>query len=404
MTQLSCTFAFKVNGVYRAHQNFLGSATASPLEFFNLYGMAPPKKRSKSALQARPPTMTRTTVTTTRKVQHQPTRKQLNSKTIQDIGTLMSDLTTAIAHLSFKKKKQPLHLFQLPQEIQDMTFDFAYPAVPGLRAITKKQWDRAQWKLRRDQGPGYICKPFPEAKVSEFLVSKRFFVSAARSFISHQTFDRIFMRELILHYDDSAILQYVAKAELCLISISMLRHAGVILPNLRSLNLEISEFAFEETLPSKFPWEEELTILDLRPILEKYDIDRITGVEEFNADILRSRSAKSPEEQAMWRKNAGKLEDLVRAQVTRERTRRNNIKSGSAIALYPGPSVCSGGSIIMRDHSAPAKSKLPQKSRKLGLHDLPDDAEDLIALIEANSGGVMSLIKELKQKARKEEL
>jgi hypothetical protein len=39
---------------------------------------------------------------------------------------------------------QPFRLFDLPQELQDSVFEYAYPEQFGLRLITKLAWDATQ--------------------------------------------------------------------------------------------------------------------------------------------------------------------------------------------------------------------------------------------------------------------
>ncbi|KAK5119159.1 hypothetical protein LTR85_007773 [Meristemomyces frigidus] len=85
------------------------------------------------------------------------------------------------------ESSQPCRLFALPQELQDLIFDLAYPAEPdGTFYINREDWCMAQrWLL--SPGNGYEAKPFPAPKVASLMVSKRFFVAAAKAWVRHQT-------------------------------------------------------------------------------------------------------------------------------------------------------------------------------------------------------------------------
>ncbi|KAK6439900.1 hypothetical protein LTR95_003876 [Oleoguttula sp. CCFEE 5521] len=83
-----------------------------------------------------------------------------------------------------------LQLFGLPQELQDIIFEFAYP-----RDATKYRygttWRRSE-KNKRKEIRGYVPKPFTGHFVDRWMVSKAFFVSAARAWFTSSAFDLTF--------------------------------------------------------------------------------------------------------------------------------------------------------------------------------------------------------------------
>lgn len=80
-----------------------------------------------------------------------------------------------------------LHLMNLPQELQDMIFDYAYHRPCQSKIIPRGDWAVNQFRKQRfGATDGYIIKAYPGPKVSDFMVSKRYFVAAARAYVSSQ--------------------------------------------------------------------------------------------------------------------------------------------------------------------------------------------------------------------------
>lgn len=73
---------------------------------------------------------------------------------------MASDIPTTAGVIESHK---PCLLFDLPQELQDMVFAFAYPRVPNLNILVK--------------GSRASHDPFPKLKVDEWLVSRRYIES-----------------------------------------------------------------------------------------------------------------------------------------------------------------------------------------------------------------------------------
>ena len=76
------------------------------------------------------------------------------------------------------------HLFSLPQELQDLIFDLAYPRIEGFRVMQTKDWDVIELK-RGLADPNYVARPKPKITVSAFLVSKQFFRTAAKAYVGN---------------------------------------------------------------------------------------------------------------------------------------------------------------------------------------------------------------------------
>ena len=81
------------------------------------------------------------------------------------------------------------YLLTMPQEIQDMILDFAYPEIKGIKYATKEEWNTREKYRRYESRAAYTPRAFPGQKVSDFMVCKNFFVAAANAYVSNQVFD-----------------------------------------------------------------------------------------------------------------------------------------------------------------------------------------------------------------------
>ena len=82
-------------------------------------------------------------------------------------------------------------LLSLPTELQILNFDLAYSRSSDIKLIDKHLW-RSQERERKRSAPsqpGYTIRPFPEAKILSFMVSKAFLDMAASAFIGTQAVD-----------------------------------------------------------------------------------------------------------------------------------------------------------------------------------------------------------------------
>ncbi|KJX94562.1 hypothetical protein TI39_contig4175g00014 [Zymoseptoria brevis] len=70
-------------------------------------------------------------------------------------------------------------LFDLPQELVDEIFDLAYPE-EDLNYVNWEQWDSAEMEKKRNDS-SYELRPFPQPKVYQFFISKRFLPEASRA-------------------------------------------------------------------------------------------------------------------------------------------------------------------------------------------------------------------------------
>jgi len=82
------------------------------------------------------------------------------------------------------KPASTFRLFDLPQELQDAIFEFAYTE-PCFKFVSKTMWDVVQRHTRRSTGKPKV--DFPMHKVNEWMVSKKYFRAAAQAWVESQT-------------------------------------------------------------------------------------------------------------------------------------------------------------------------------------------------------------------------
>lgn len=85
---------------------------------------------------------------------------------------------------------KPFRLFDLPQELQDAVFAFAYgepDTSEPVRIKLKWMWEKQEIARRGSERSNYVPKPFPLLQVEQWLVSRRFFMAAARAWMVAHT-------------------------------------------------------------------------------------------------------------------------------------------------------------------------------------------------------------------------
>lgn len=330
----------------------------------------------------------------------QPLRNQHVPNPLESIDNLMLNLTNAIGHLSFEQKRPPLQLFSLPQEIQDIIFDLAYPTDSGFQAISTSQWEERETDSSRKYGHSYERRPFPSVKVNEFLVSKRFFLSAAKAFVSHQLFDDDFLRIKANSGDWGVIHQFLTKIEVTPLTLFMtLRSAGVP-PDLKHMTINLSEHAISDAVAPRFVWDDELNSKDLMMVIRSLQLDRLMGLKSLyiTSDHFYARR---PAEEVIWQMNLRKLESLARALVTRPRYQKKVLSLRDAQALYPDSRVSMTGNTSLVEELISKSASQRMETPALRVHELPSDPEALKELIAKDGERVSELITNLKRRERR---
>jgi hypothetical protein len=280
-------------------------------------------------------------------------------------------------------------LFDLPQELVDMIFDFAYQKHAGGRLISLHAWHERERDRRRAQH-GYTMKPFPAPKVEEFMINKKFFTLAARTWVQQQ-------ETFMLKSDALAPHQLPLKKGIIRAYVSSWRGPSWIheylhsYPQLRDVGLEVSFKVFEAIEPI-FAWEVDLSEDHLKKVARISGLSAVSGLTWLRLTAKDCKWAETPKKKQIWEQNVKKLEQYLQPIVTEPRAAEDmtmHTVSGyqrlGPEALYYGSSVKTNRTHYGHPQSAGNGTSRPSKSSKAAKA-APPLNKDPVADKEVNTG------------------
>lgn len=236
------------------------------------------------------------------------------------IHDMMSSFTKAIEHL----ENAPIHppaprpsptLLTLPQEIQDCIFELAYPKIPNLQYITKRQWESEEQERRKADRKTFQARPFPEPKVCSFFVSKEYFVAAARSYVGDQTIDlnhETIVAEVYSKEPNGILHAFTTTASL----LALVLGFPSMPPNLKNLTMTITPQNFD-MLDEMYVWLDDLNEADMETIMTYHDWHHLIGLRQLCLVPHRCYYADTPGKVGKWEENVRRLETFMRQRVCR---------------------------------------------------------------------------------------
>ena len=244
-------------------------------------------------------------------------------------------------------------LLSLPGELQDIIFDFAYQPQPGIKYIDRKQWGNVERDRRRVDRDAYIPRPFPEAFVQSFTVSKAFFIAAARAWVGNQVIIADLTGAFLcfgLGGGGGIVAAFMTKMKTRLRA--TLRTDFQRYQHLTKLELTVSIDAFE-LLEPKFAWVDELDEDDLGSVMRTTGLLQLSGLQELTLVPSRCSWAGSAGEIRTWEANVRKLE--VMAKRTVGKARKTSFITGTDPLLYPGSAVRFANPLITKPERSRSK-------------------------------------------------
>ncbi|KAK5693394.1 hypothetical protein LTR97_009963 [Elasticomyces elasticus] len=306
------------------------------------------------------------------------------------------------------------HLMKLPQEMLDMIFELAYASDGMLKVLSKDGWEFGQkWSTKRS---GW---PFPALKVDTFMVSKAYFVNAAKACIQRQ----------IVCGDADDIR--VAVRSLCVFTMAGLGNVWLrrlespllIMPfkgvqNLKHLILEIKDFDFRRD--RKEPFDLEMAEADFCKIDDISTVLELRGIKHFELQHHPSIYDKKPDQIARWNRNMQRLDTLIRSKVLQPKapSSGSNLPGGmlGSSALYPGSLVSATGSQLLSASSASASHRSldarrestsamtppgPPPKDRITARDIPSSIEGLKSLLDTNGTAFVAWVEDMKRLAQR---
>ncbi|KAK5699220.1 hypothetical protein LTR17_023427 [Elasticomyces elasticus] len=308
------------------------------------------------------------------------------------------------------------HLFSLPQEMLDMIFKLAYTAVDDLRVISREGWER---KLDTPK-TSYHDRKFPVVKVQEFLVSKEYFVNAAKAFIENRTVCPSGFAEVydICDFAKQGIGRAWGRELRC--SVYAVPPAGM--RSLKSLTVTLSEVFFVACdQPGPAIWECEYGEADFRKLRSLHRLLDLRGLTHFSLIATTGKHyIHTADDRLHWNRNVQRLDTPIRSQVLQPKAENTSTYRASGVhttsALYPRSLVSSTGSKLLSASSAslyPFEMELSRKStsavsppgqhlkNKIIASDIPSSIEGLKSLLDTNGMAFVAWVEEMKRLAKR---
>ncbi|KAK4546047.1 hypothetical protein LTR36_002184 [Oleoguttula mirabilis] len=235
------------------------------------------------------------------------------------------------------------HLLTIPQEIQDIIFDFAYPQPSEVaKFVGREAFDELEKaKLRINKGD-YTIRPFVHNRINEMMVSKKFFVAAALAYVTNQIWKDVLLDEHIcaaLHEAGGIVCAWASTVS----TSGVLTHPPMHHPRLKNLTVTLSEWMWDD-VDDKFAWEVRYTTDELKRGKYYEDLSELRGLRTFEIVAGENESAKTKRQQKKWRRNCRAFEALLKPIVTQPKTAAPEFPDGDSSAtpvpLYPGCAVC----------------------------------------------------------------
>lgn len=217
----------------------------------------------------------------------------------------------------------PFRLYDLPQELEDMIFEKADSRKRRLNLVFKENWDRDEHYERMSQGPQYVTRAFPSLKVTEWMVSKRFFRAAAKVWMGAQTFhqkaggnDDLMITEMFLLEQHGLFFEFATHATIKLEPGFRAEFLEDLAPcrTLKHIKLLTDEEVFEPVdKHAKLPWEDASTSKELSRVSELSGITglcklkNIRGLQTVKFKVTFSHLINSPSKHKIFADNLTRL-------------------------------------------------------------------------------------------------
>jgi hypothetical protein len=267
----------------------------------------------------------------------------------------------------------PPTLLTLPQELEDIVFHLAFRATDdGSKSVQEVPDEEYQALPGSADHARYIIRPM----ICDYMVSKKFFIVAARASISDQAFDdrfRYWYRTSLPVYRLPGVTHaFMTSLKLLLRQVNKRWEPWLLPPNLKHVEVMVDGELFNACVPRPIssPWEipalrSQLHDAPNHATTQRLSIDLLS--EAIDANLLdqfsglRKLCLTSYPWTETWALNVQRLEDLLQPIVTRPRVEalQERLRAGAntRLPLYQGSAVMvEVGSAEVDDRIAPKES------------------------------------------------
>ncbi|KAK4505135.1 hypothetical protein PRZ48_003098 [Zasmidium cellare] len=254
------------------------------------------------------------------------------------------------AETQTKAKKEPTHLFSLPQELLDVIFDLAYPAVDRMSVVTPYVREGDYKRQVREGKRNSPMQPWTP-KVNDFLVSKLFFKEASKAWVRNQHFSDMDFGVGVSISTEATVMrdffrtgilgQHMTKASLSFHHTwRWIQWSGPLeLPSLLDLTLKVGVEAFEPIEP-RLAWKMSLEEKDFETIAQRWGLKHLRGLKRLVLIPDRAMYAETREERQSWKGNVSALESFLLPIVTKPRPRDQPGKDATSNVQAHLPYAC----------------------------------------------------------------
>lgn len=355
-------------------------------------------------------------------------------------------------HQTSKQIADAMHfrLFDLPQELQDAIFEFAYPAVDGLKIAFKVHWQIDEDDRRRRDRKSFKPRSFPPLKVDEWMVSRRFFLLASKAWIG-----ALPAQIPMTGRSDSATAQFLSST--CGLYIQHTTRASATIyslydligdelaeeffcalgncTRLQQLELELTEGFFDKhgKVADKHVCEDDFDEDDFKDCILDYELEGLSGIKHLTLSVRQSDYERTTRDEECLQRNVKRLENYLRTRLIGT-GRPEPVPSavhlshyaplyyGSEVPALPGQAdetdeESSGSSPVhgrkrsfseyldgaedeWSDRSTPVDTpeRLPRPA--IQSEDIPDDFADFVELADSDMYGIFCWAQSVKQQQR----
>ena len=304
-------------------------------------------------------------------------------------------------------------LLTLPQEVLDMIFGLAYPRQTKLAIVDKRYWQDLNEDSDDDSLNGVVDRrrpPYPGPLVDAFMVSKVYFVNAARVFIANQQVvrsSRYFSSFPKMFETPGIVTAYAKEFNVDMYEAGSLRHCR----SLQTVSMKFHVWNFSALKP----WKHHISERQFMDWSLISNILLIRGVTYLALHIDPHQHANSDVRKEIWSGNMKRLESLIRAHVLQpmrhERQSKPTADKSVWIPLYEGSKVSltsselQGGTHVMPELKAHKMTcedsaitmgaytrMMSLKGKTLRDDDMPDSASDMQALLSIDPQAVTNWV------------
>ncbi|KAK5739412.1 hypothetical protein LTR17_005317 [Elasticomyces elasticus] len=303
-------------------------------------------------------------------------------------------MSTSTLHL--RETQQPCHFFALPVEIQDMIFELAYP-MTNAKIVFKCDWQEEQDDLYKKDRTNYVPAAFPDYKVSELMVSKKFFVGAARAYMGAQHWTDDTTSALL---GDQCGLFYEYARHISLPDTFLMGDPAKC-PRLASIEVELDAYDFDDMRRGLHMWEDICQDSDFEGLETTTQLLRLSRCPslksvKFTAARTCSLFANTAVKEQMWQDNVRRYQEYIFKQLDQHKEPlADTMVQKPGGPLYMKSRVCFDSKVLLPEGN-PLLGSVTAITGSLADSDIPETEHELLEMVKQRGPDFVAWIQRAK--------